>query len=81
MQVLWTPPLDPLLHQGTTPFDLRTVADKEKPVDPSVKLKQQHSAAALQTQIHLLVKPGNVERILWDSLLVHWMTEPVDKKN
>ena len=46
------------------PFDLRTLADKERQVCPSGILKQQHSAAAQQTRIHLLGERGNARTIL-----------------
>ena len=51
------------------PFDLMRVASKGPLVDPSVKLKQQHSVAALRTPIHLLGVPSNAGMILLDSRL------------
>ena len=61
------------------PFDLRRSADKGQLVDPDVKLKQRHNAAALQTLIHLQAEPSNARMILLGSLVACWMTEPKDK--
>ena len=63
------------------PFGLWRMASKEQLVDPSVKLKQHHSVAALQTLIHLLGVPSSAGMTLLDSLLACWMTIPEDHKH
>lgn len=52
------------VHDHSVPFDLRTLADKEQQVCPSVTLKQLHSVAAQQTRIRLLGESGIVRTIL-----------------
>lgn len=52
------------VHDHSVPFDLRTLADKEQQVCPSVTLKQLHSVAAQQTLIRLLGELGIARMIL-----------------